>query len=272
MVNYVLGKIENLNQIKCFLFDMDGTINLGNTLIAGMEGFFEKLKASGRTFYLVTNNSSKDHQHYVAKMQRLGIDVGKEDILISSDALVYYLKKKHSQAKLLVLGTPELVYTLQEGGLNVLEKGGERPDFIILGFDMTLNYESLATACRWIDKGVPYLATHPDVRCPIEGGEFLPDCGAMIELIKTATSKSPQLIFGKPYHYLVDMVMERTGYSKDAIAMVGDRLSTDIAFGLNNELLSILVLTGEATKEDVKQGTIKPDLMLTHAAEILKYL
>ena len=231
---------KRLAQIKCFLFDMDGTINLGNELIPGMEGFFDKLKAAGREYYLLTNNSSRSHEHYVQKMNGLGVPVTRKNILISSDALT-----------------------------NTLEEGA---DYVVVGFDQTLTYERLAIACRLIDKGVPYVATHPDVRCPIEGGEFIPDTGAMLELIKTATGKEPQLIFGKPYQYMVDVVLDKTGYKKEEIAMVGDRLATDIAFGLNNDILSVMVLTGEATMEDVEQGDIKPDIILPHAKEILNYI
>ena len=239
-----MAELERLKQIKCFLFDMDGTINLGNTLIPGMDAFFKKLRSYGRDFYLVTNNSSKGHSHYVEKMRRMGIEVTRKNVLISSDAFVYFK-----------------LTTLLE----------EKTDFVVVGFDMSLDYEKLAIACRLIDRGVPYVATHPDVRCPIEGGEFIPDCGAMIKLIETATGKKPIAITGKPYHYMVDVVMERTGYKKDEIAMVGDRLSTDIAFGLNNGILSVLVLTGEATLEDVEKENIHPDIILPHAADIAKY-
>lgn len=263
---------ERLKDIKCFLFDMDGTINLGNTLIAGMDEFFGQLKAKGKTFYLVTNNSSKDHTHYVKKMANMGIEVEQKDVLISSDALTYYLGKVKPQAKLFVLGTPELKGTITKAGFELVDPAVTEPEFVILGFDMTLAYDTLSTACRLIDKGVPYIATHPDVRCPIENGEFIPDCGAMIELIKTATGISPLDVLGKPYHYMIDLLMERTGFKKNEIAMVGDRLSTDIAFGLNNNILSVLVLTGEATLEDVERGHIKPDIILDHAANLINYI
>ena len=251
-----------LAKIKCFLFDMDGTINLGNELIPGMEGFFDKLKAAGKEYYLLTNNSSRSHEHYVQKMNGLGVPV----------ALTNWMQKNKPGAKLFVLGTPQLLATIEEAGFtltNTLEEGG---DYVVVGFDQTLTYDRLTTACRLIDKGVPYVATHPDVRCPIEGGEFIPDTGAMLELIKTATGKKPQLIFGKPYKYMVDVVLDKTGYKKEEIAMVGDRLATDIAFGLNNDILSVMVLTGEATMEDVENGSIKPDIILPHAKEILQYL
>lgn len=261
-----------LAQIKCFLFDMDGTINLGNELIPGMEGFFDKLKAAGREYYLLTNNSSRSHEHYVQKMNGLGVPVTRKNILISSDALTNWMSKNKPEARLFVLGTPQLLKTIEEAGFTLTNSLEEGADYVVVGFDQTLTYERLAIACRLIDKGVPYVATHPDVRCPIEGGEFIPDTGAMLELIKTATGKEPQLIFGKPYQYMVDVVLDKTGYKKEEIAMVGDRLATDIAFGLNNDILSVMVLTGEATMEDVEQGTIKPDIILPHAKEILNYL
>lgn len=222
-----------LKNIKCFLFDMDGTINLGNTLIPGMDVFFQKLRAAERDFYLVTNNSSKGHEHYVEKMGRMGIQVTRDNVLISSDAFVYYMQQLRPAARLFVLGTEQLKKTIREAGFTITTTLEEGTDFVVVGFDMSLNYETLTIACRLIDRGVPYVATHPDVRCPIEGGEFIPDCGAMIELIKTATGKAPQQILGKPYHYMIDVITARTGYKREEIAMVGDRLSTDIACGLS---------------------------------------
>ncbi len=266
-----LQKLEKIKKIKCFLLDMDGTINLGNTLIPGMDIFFQKLICSGRDFYLVTNNSSKGHEHYVEKMGRMGIEVTRENVLISSDAFVYYMQQIKPSARLYVLGTEELKKTISTAGFKITTTLEEGADFVVVGFDMSLNYENLTIACRLIDRGVPYVATHPDVRCPIENGEFIPDCGAMIEMIKTATGKAPQQILGKPYHYMIDVITAKAGYKREEIAMVGDRLSTDIAFGLNNDVLSILVLTGEATLEDVALGDIKPDIILKHASEIAEY-
>lgn len=262
----------NLSAIKCFLFDMDGTVNLGDSLIPGTEKLFPVLRAAGRRYFFVTNNSSRDHRHYAQKMQKMGIATTVDDILISTDALIYHLERIKPQAKLIVLGTPELEQLLAAAGFRLLTGLAEIPDYIVLGFDRTLNYEKLAVACRWIDRGVPYIATHPDVRCPIEDGEYLPDCGALISLVKTATGIAPQAVCGKPFSPLVDLVRQKAGLRKEEIAMVGDRLHTDIAFGLNNGIFSVLVLTGEATEADVLAGKIKPDLILASAAEITEYL
>lgn len=267
-----MNNLERIKNIKCFLFDMDGTINLGNTLIPGMEGFFDKLKAAGRTYYLLTNNSSKDHSHYVRKMNGLGVPVERKDVLISTDAFTNWLSKVNKEARLFVLGTKEFRTLIAEAGFTMTSNLEEGADYVVVAFDQELTYANLTIACRLIDKGVPYVATHPDVRCPIEGGEFIPDTGAMLELIKTATGKQPLHIFGKPFEFMVDVVLDRTGFAKEQIAMVGDRLSTDIAFGLNNDILSILVLTGEASLEDVEKGNIKPDIILNHAKEILEHL
>jgi HAD superfamily hydrolase (TIGR01450 family) len=264
--------LKRLHNIKCFLFDMDGTINLGEQVIPGMEGFFEKLTAKGRKYYLVTNNSSRDHEHYVKRMTGMGVPVTKENILISTDALIATLYHKKPQARIFVLGTPEFKRNLAAGGFILTTKLEEPVDYVVVGFDQTLTYANLTIACRLIDRGIPYVASHPDVRCPIEGGEYIPDTGAFLAAIKTATGKDPEFIAGKPYEYMVDTVMERTGFAKSEIAMVGDRLSTDIAFGTRNDILAVLVLTGEATLEDVQKGSVKPDLILKHAQEILNYL
>ena len=153
-----------LAKIKCFLFDMDGTINLGNELIPGMEGFFDKLKAAGKEYYLLTNNSSRSHEHYVQKMNGLGVPVTRENILISSDALTNWMQKNKPGAKLFVLGTPQLLATIEEAGFTLTNTLEEGADYVVVGFDQTLTYDRLTTACRLIDKGVPYVATHPDVR------------------------------------------------------------------------------------------------------------
>ena len=263
---------ERLKDIKCFLFDMDGTIYLGNALLPGVADFFKKLRVAGKDYYFVTNNSSKGHIHYAKKLIRMGINAEPRDVIISSDALNYYLKKIRPQAKLYILGTEELKETIRNAGFTIVEDEQTTPDFVIVGFDMSLEYKTLAHSCRLIDKGVPFIATHGDVRCPIEDGEFIPDCGAMLALIKSATGKEPINIMGKPNHYIIDLVREKANYEKEEIAMVGDRLSTDIAFGLNNNILSVLVLTGEATIDDVERTNIRPDIILNSVVEILNYI
>jgi HAD superfamily hydrolase (TIGR01450 family) len=169
--------LARLKKIKCFLFDMDGTINLGEQVIPGMEGFFEKLTAAGRKYFLVTNNSSRDHAHYVRRMNGMGVPVTRENILISTDAMVTTLQHLQPGARLFVLGTPELKRNIAAGGFKLTTTLEEGADYVVVGFDQTLTYANLTIACRLIDRGVPYVATHPDVRCPIEGRRIYPGHG-----------------------------------------------------------------------------------------------
>ena len=142
---------ERIRKIKCFLFDMDGTINLGNELIPGMEGFFEKLTAAGRKYYLLTNNSSRSHEHYVHKMNGLGVPVTRKEVLISSDALTNWMSKNKPGARLFVLGTSQLLDTIREAGFTLTNSLEEEVDYVVVGFDQTLTYERLTIACRLID-------------------------------------------------------------------------------------------------------------------------
>jgi HAD superfamily hydrolase (TIGR01450 family) len=143
---------------------------------------------------------------------------------------------------------------------------------VVVAFDQTLTYEKLASACRYISGGVPYIATHPDFTCPIEGGQFIPDCGAIIELIKAATGISPLQVMGKPNPLMVEMLVRDSGLDKKEVAVIGDRLYTDIAAGANSGLISILVLSGETRKEDVHACKIKPDYIFPSVKELARHL
>lgn len=264
--------MKDLSQLKCFMFDLDGTVNLGDNLIDSLQGFFPALKSAGKTYYMVTNNSSKDAAFYAQKMLRLGIDCPQEQIITPAEALLAYLEKKAPHARLYVVGTAELRQNCLNKGFSISNDLEESSDYVIVGYDKTLTYNTLSTACRLIMRGVPFLATHADTRCPISGGEFIPDAGAILAFIKAVTGQDPTHIFGKPHSYMLDIIQERSGFAKEEMAMVGDRLSTDILFGVQNKVTSILVLTGEATYEDVKTGTIKPDFVFDDASEILLHL
>lgn len=261
--------MKDLQHIKCFLFDMDGTIYLGNDLLPGMPEFFPKLQTAGKKFFFLTNNSSRTHAEYVTKLSKLGFPAERESILISTDGAMAWLQEHCPGGKLFISGQPGFEKTFREAGFCLTEGLEDPPDYILLAFDKTLTYDKLEIICRLIDRGVPFLATHPDVRCPMEGGEFVPDLGGTLALIKAATKREPLEIFGKPYGHLVNLVMSKTGCRKDEIAMVGDRLNTDIAFGKLNGLTSILVLSGETRREDVAEAQYQPDVILENTQDIL---
>ncbi len=261
-------KVERLAQIKYFLTDMDGTIWLGERLIDGAADFISLIREQGKECIFFSNNSSKNRSFYRDKLSRLGIAASLEDILTSTEVLIYYLNKIKPGASLFPLGTGYFLQELSKAGFNLEFDYGRPVDFVVVGFDQTLNYAKLAAACRFIRKGVPYLASHPDLTCPIEGGEFIPDCGAITALLQAATGQPPHVVAGKPNPLTVEALTQRKKAGKDTLAVVGDRLYTDIALGHNCGLTSILVLSGETTAQELKQSRLKPDYVFPSVKEL----
>jgi 4-nitrophenyl phosphatase/NagD protein len=245
-----------LEKIKCFLLDMDGTIYLGKKLLPGALEFLDLLAERNLDYLLLTNNSSKHAGQYVEKLARFGIHVGKEQILTSGEATTIYLQKEMPNARVFIVGTKALEEEFANCGFKLVEK---KPDVIVLGFDTTLTYRKLEKICDFVREGYPYIATHPDINCPTETG-FIPDIGSFIALIESSTSRRPDVVIGKPNDHMVSAVLERTGYKKNEIAMIGDRLYTDIAMGKTG-IKTILVLSGETKKDDLALSEIKPDII-----------
>ncbi len=193
--------MEKLKNIKCYLLDMDGTIYLGNELIDGAKEFLEKLKEKNIRYIFLTNNSSKNKDRYVEKLNKLGIEAHREDVFSSGEATTIYLSKKKKGAKVFLLGTKDLEDEFEKAGFELVRERNKDIDFVVLGFDTTLTYEKLWIACEYIANGVEYIATHPDFNCPLENGKFMPDAGAMMAFIKASTGKEPTVI-GKPNRHI----------------------------------------------------------------------
>ena len=260
--------MKNLHNVKLFLIDLDGTIYLGPDLFPWTLPFMNVLKKQGKQHLFLTNNSSASRQYYADKITNMGIETSRSDVFSSTTATIIYLQKHDADAKLYVLGTPFMEEELKEGGLTLVQ---DEPDIVLLGFDKTLTYEKLQKACYWIRKGKTYIATHPDINCPTDDGP-IPDTGAMIELIAASTERRPDVIIGKPYPPIVDALFEQYPYNRDEVAIVGDRLYTDIQTGINAGIVSILVLSGETTREmyDAWNGTA--DFIFDNIGDISKHL
>lgn len=255
-------------KIKCFILDMDGTIYLGNELFPFTKDFLKKVEETGREYYFFTNNSSKSQQAYIEKLAKLGISIKKEQMMISSHVIIKYLKEHYGGKSIYVVGTPSLIQEFKYFDMNLTE---ENPDVVVLGFDTTLTYDKLSKACHYIRNGCTYFGINPDWNCPMEGGTFIPDCGSMAKLIEASTGRFPEF-FGKPSKHTLDYIIQETGYAPEEIAIVGDRLYTDIAVADQSDVTSILVLSGESTIEDVKLSNVKPDVILKDLSEITKML
>lgn len=255
----------NLNNYRCFLLDMDGTIFLGDQLIPGAGEFIATLESLGKEYFFVTNNSSRAPQDYWDKLSRLGLSVEENRIITSGTATVGYITSCHPGEKVYLLGTPQLAAQFSQGGIKLAE-ARDFPGLVVLGFDTTLTYQKLLEACELLSRGAVFIATHPDINCPLPEGRFMPDAGAMIALLTASTGREP-IIIGKPHQGLVDYVADRVSCPHEEMLMVGDRLYTDIAMGQAG-IGTALVLSGEARQEDIVASKYKPDFVFPSIREL----
>ena len=285
---------ENIGKIRCFVLDMDGTIYLGNDLFPFTKAFLQKAQETGRRCVFFTNNSSKNKQDYLEKLARMGIAAKAENMYTSSEVIAEFLRTEHPDASCYVVGTPSLEAVLRESGVKLVNSNEENssglasdnneacalasdskeacaraegetikkstPDIVILGFDTTLTYEKLDTACRYLEQGAIFYGVHEDRVCPVEGGHMMPDCGSIAALLRTATGKEPRF-FGKPARETLDYVIRHTGCREEEIAFVGDRMYTDIAVADGSKATSILVLSGETKREELADYPYAPDVI-----------
>ena len=246
--------MNSLADIRLFLLDMDGTVYLGSRLLPGSLDFLRYLGETGRDHLFLTNNSSRNAEYYAQKLTKLGWPAQPDEILTSGEATALYLGGLKPAARVYLLGTPDLETEFAAHGFVLTDAN---PDYVVLGFDMTLTYDKLVRACDLVRGGVPFIATHPDLNCPTETG-YIPDCGAMTALITASTGVTPKVI-GKPNREIIDAMFRKKPVRRDQVAMVGDRLYTDIVMGHNAGVTSVLVLSGEAKESDIPAAPVKPD-------------
>jgi HAD superfamily hydrolase (TIGR01450 family) len=243
---------------------MDGTLYLDGSVIPGAREAVARMRRAARVIFL-TNNSSKGRRDYAEKLQKMGFDAKEEEVLTSGSVTVDYLKALYPDKRIFLLGNGLLTREFTDCGIRLDD---QNPELVVVGFDTELTYDRLTKACGHIRRGVPYIATHPDINCPTASG-FKPDVGSFIALIKTSTGFAPAAVIGKPHMPMGDAIERMTGLEHSQIAMVGDRLSTDMLFALNNGYLPVLVLSGEATREDLEFSGYHVPVVLSSIAEIL---
>ena len=260
--------MQTLAEKKLYIFDMDGTIYLGNRVFPFAIRFIEHLRAAGKRVLFFTNNASHTTDFYVQKLTRLGFSPTREEIMTSGDVTVEFLKRHRKGKSVYLVGTDELVQNFKENGIPMLEGTEPTGDIVVTSFDTTLTYEKLDRACRLVRGGAEYLSTHPDFNCPTEDG-FIPDSGAIAAFVTASTGKLPTY-FGKPYRETVEMICEATGFSCDEMCIFGDRLYTDIATGKRHGVTATLVLSGESTEADVEAAceADRPDYVFPSLDEV----
>lgn len=261
--------MDSLIKKKLFLLDMDGTIYLDNELFDGTLDFLRYVKSIGGRYIFLTNNSSKGVDKYIEKLKRLGIESTADDFLTSVDATILYLKEK-AYKKIYAFGTKSFIKQLKDAGLNITTEREEGIECLCLSNDTELTFKKLEDACILLGGDVDYIATNPDWVCPTWYG-FVPDCGSFADIIYKATKKKPRFI-GKPEPDMAYLAMKKTGFSKEETVLLGDRLYTDIACGVNAGISTIFVLSGEGTRDDVKTSEAKPEFIYENIRKVYEDL
>ena len=258
---------------ELFVFDMDGTIYLGDRVFDAARHFIIGLRKNGRKVLFFTNNASRSVGVYYDRLRDMGFEPRQGEVMTSGDVTAAYLTKNHPNASVYAVGTPDLLCSLREAGVRLIcgDDGsiGEFdgvPEIVLSSFDTTLTYEKLRLACNFIARGARFFSTHPDFNCPAEDG-FLPDSGAICAMISASTGVEPTY-FGKPTALCAETIASACGVSKDKIVMFGDRLYTDIATARRAGMTCVLMMTGETTEEmlaadlpdDQRADVIAPDM------------
>lgn len=257
--------MSGLKDKRLFLLDMDGTIYLDNDLFDGTLDFLKYVREIGGRYIFLTNNSSKSAEKYIEKLAKMGIRAKKRDFFTSTDATILYLNSRNYQ-KIYALGTASFKEQLAGADLPVTDRMEEGIDCLCMGFDTELTFQKLEDACILLGQNVEYIATNPDWVCPTWYG-YVPDCGSVSQMLCNATGRMPKFI-GKPEPDMALLAMEKAGYAKEQTAIVGDRLYTDIACGVNAGISTIFVLSGEGTMEDVEKYQIQPEFIFDNIKEL----
>lgn len=256
--------MEKLRSCELFLLDMDGTLYLGDAVLPGAHDFVRGLEEEGKGYVYLTNNSSRAASDYVSRLRGLGFPCERENVFTSGEAAVLYLREHFPGKGVYLVGTEALRRELEEAGIPLVE---DDPQVVLVGFDTELVYIKLEKALRFLRRGAAFIACNPDWVCPLDGGEVLPDCGSICALLSAAGGGEPEYM-GKPNRNMVDIISKRFGVPNERIACVGDRLYTDIAVARNAGAVSVLVLSGDTTREMLDASPQKPDYVFSSVQEL----
>lgn len=263
-----------LRNIRHVALDMDGTIYKGSTLFPFTISFLNDLKELGIGYSFLTNNPSKSIDDYLEHLEEMGITATREEMYTTAIATIEYLRNNFPEVKrLFILGTSSMIREFQNAGfISTADDATDIPDAVVVGFDKSLVYSRLCRAAWWISQGLRYVATNPDRVCPTDQPVILVDCGSICACLEQATGKAPDIVIGKPDPRMLDGIKLRYKLPSSEIAMIGDRIYTDIKMAEAAKALGVLVLTGETTIEDVKDSSVKPDIVVKDLTKFLEML
>ncbi len=260
---------EACARIRHVALDMDGTIYMGSTLFPFTKGFLKRLNDNGIGYSFLTNNPSKSIGDYLHKLSSMGIEASPQQMYTTALAAIDYIKTHYPEARnLFLLGTPSMIAQFEAAGFrSTADDADDVPDLVVVAFDMTLGYGRLCRAAWWVSQGLPYIATNPDRVCPTDQRVVLVDCGSICKCIEHATGRQPDITLGKPDPNMLSGIMSKHGLRADQIAMVGDRIYTDVAMARNAGALGVLVLSGETTLETAISSSPQPDITALNIEE-----
>ncbi len=262
---------KKLNQkIQGFIFDLDGTVYLGEELIPGADKTILALRDMGKKVVFLTNKPLYTREDYARKLTNMGIPTTNGEVINSSYVMAMYLSGISPEAWIYVIGEMPIIDELKRAGFQITEDP-EKIEYVVVSFDRTFNYDKLNIAYQAIKQGARFIATNPDRTCPCEEGE-IPDCAGMTGAIEAVTGKKVEVIVGKPSSITVEMILNTVKLEPTECLMIGDRLSTDIGMGKNGGLSTALVLTGVTKREDLKTAEIEPDYTLDSIEDLLQMI
>jgi arabinose operon protein AraL len=251
-----------------WLFDLDGTIYLGDRLIPGAAGVIAALRADGRPLCFLSNKPLETRADYAAKLTRLGIPTEPDQVINSSLVLARHLRDLDPGAPVYVIGEPPMIAEMRAHGFEV--RDDELVRWVVIAFDRTFTYAKLDTALQAVKRrGARLIATNPDRTCPVDGGE-IPDCAGMIAAVEAVTDTKVEIVVGKPSPIIVDVALASLGVTAAEAVMVGDRLETDIEMGRRLGIATILVLSGVTRPDDPRIAVTVADHVLRSVEELME--
>lgn len=263
--------------LEGFIFDLDGTVYLGEEALPGAVETIAYLRENGKHVLFVSNKPLEPRTAYAAKLTRLGIPTEPDDVITSGYVLGYHLSKHLNNLRLYVIGEQALLDELRGHGLHIVDEFTDQDpkevidpqgvDAVVVAFDRTLDYRKLNTAYQAILNGAHFYATNADKTCPMPGGG-IPDAGATIAALEHLTGRKLELLAGKPSHLIIDVALDRLGTTAEHCLMVGDRLETDIYMGQRSGMQTAVVLTGASTRADAEKMDSPPTFILENIGEL----
>ena len=256
-----------MSKYRGYIFDLDGTVYLGEKTIPGAPKVIAELREQGCGVIFLSNKPLEPRGNYAKKLTHLGIPTSADDVLNSSLVLIQYLLKEMPSATVFVIGEKPLLDEFAAAGISLSDKP-EEIDVVVASFDRTLDYRKLNIGFQALRLGARFFATNADRTCPIDGGE-IPDAATVIGALEGCSGIKLELVAGKPSPLMVEIVLERLGLEAKDCLMVGDRLETDMLMGVEAGMATALVLTGVTQRDDIPHSSVEPDYILESIVDIL---